>query len=261
MKRNKIILLFVFVLALAGCKTQDKASELNYMQNAEQIAIEEAISNQITTIQKGDNLAIFVMAKNMDVVKPFNQNYYSTQSSPTMNAPSSERIYIVDSEGNFDFPILGKIDTTGRTVEQIKDLITDKIGKYVKNPTITVRLTNFKVSVLGDVNKPGQYSFAEGNTTLLNALAIAGDLTLYGKRDDILVVRTENGEVTKGRINLMDANFINSPYFILKQNDVIYVSSNPTKDKISKQDPNTSIYIAVAGTLIGLAGIFITIFK
>ncbi|HAH60283.1 MAG TPA: sugar transporter, partial [Bacteroidales bacterium] len=115
--------------------------------------------------------------------------------------------------------------------------------------------------VLGQVTRPGQYTIPEGQTTLLNAIGLAGDLTIYGKRDDILMVRNENGTITKERINLMDANFINSPYFQLKQGDVIYVSANQTKEKISRQDPNTNLYLAIAGTVIGLAGIFITIFK
>jgi len=92
-------------------------------------------------------------------------------------------------------------------------------------------------------------------------LGLAGDLTMYGKRNDVLLVRNENGQILKERINLMDANFINSPYYELKQNDVIYVSANETKEKTARLNPNTGTYIAIAGTIIGLAGIFITIFK
>ncbi|MCZ2085135.1 MAG: polysaccharide biosynthesis/export family protein [Flavobacteriales bacterium] len=231
------------------------------MQNVEQIAIETAANSQISTIQKGDQLVVFVSSKDMEVVRPFNQNYYNNLAPTSVSSPNTEKVYLVDSNGNIDFPVLGRLNTEGKTLEQFKSELTNLVSKYVKQPTVTIRLANFKVTILGEVNRPGQYSIPDAQTTLLNAIGLAGDLTLYGKRDDILMVRNENGQMTKARIDLMDSNFINSPYFSLKQGDVIYVSSNKTKEKISRQDPNTGIYIAIAGTVIGLAGIFITIFK
>lgn len=263
---KKIFLILVSILSLASCKSKEKPSELNYMQNVEQIATEASQMNIKSTIQKGDQLLIFVTAKDMEVVKPFNQNYYSSQnaiSQTSSSSPSSnsEKTYLVNSDGIIDFPIIGEINTSNKGLEVLKEELTNRISKYVKNPTITVKLANFKVTILGEINRPGQYVIPEAQTTLLNAIGLAGDLTMYGKRDDILMIRNINGNITKERINLMDSNFINSPYFNLKQGDVIYVSSNNTKEKISRQDPNTGIYIAVAGSIIGLAGIFITIFK
>lgn len=261
MNRHLLSLSLFLLLTLSACKTREKPSEINYMQNVEQAATEASLRNSTSTIQKGDQLVVFVSAKNMEVVRPFNQGYYTTQNPASNTAPNTEKVYLVDSEGNIDFPIIGKIVTTDKTLEVLKTELTQRITAYVKSPTVTVRLVNFKVTVLGEVARPGQYTIPEGQTTLLNAIGLAGDLTIYGKRDDILMVRNENGMITKERINLMDANFINSPYFQLKQGDVIYVSANQTKEKIARQDPNTGIYIAVAGTIIGLAGIFITIFK
>lgn len=261
MNKNTFVLLFLLILTLTSCKTKEKASELNYMQNVEQVATEASLKTASNTIQKGDQLVIFVSAKNMEVVRPFNQSYYTTQNPTTASSPNTEKVYLVDTEGNIDFPIMGKIGVLGKTLEDVKDELTGKITAYVKNPTVTVRLANFKVTILGEVARPGQYTIPEGQTTMLNAIGLAGDLTIYGKREDVLLVRNENGIISKERINLMDANFINSPFFQLKQGDVIYVSANQTKEKIARQDPNTGVYIAVAGTLIGLAGIFITIFK
>ncbi len=262
---NKIICLLAVLLLLTSCKTRtnDKESQLNYMQNVEQIATEAALRTSSTTIQTGDQLSVFVTAKDMEVVRPFNQSYYSDAglTTPGNAAASSEKHYLVSSGGSIDFPVIGLVSTVGKTVEELKQELTNRISAYVKNPSVTVKLVNFKVTVLGEVARPNQYVIPEGQTTLLNALGLAGDLTMYGKREDILVVRNENGVMSKERINLMDANFINSPYFNLKQGDVIYVSANQTKDKVSRLDPNTGTYIAIAGTLIGLAGIFITIFK
>ena len=260
MKVKIIVLLVIWLTLLTSCKTVDKTSKINYMQNVEQIATDVALQTP-STIQKGDRLIIFVTAQNMEVVRPFNQNYYNNQLPTSVSTPNAEKVYLVDSEGYLSFPVIGNISTNGKTLEDLKSELHNRVSAYVKNPTITVTLANFKVTILGEVNRPGQYSIPEAQTTLLNAIGLAGDLSIYGKRDNILLVRNENGNITKERINLMDSEFINSPFFTLKQGDVIYVSSNETKEKISRQDPNTGIYIAIAGTIIGLAGIFITIFK
>lgn len=246
MKKNTFVLLLLILLTFTSCKTKEKASELNYMQNVEQVATEASLKTAVNTIQKGDQLVIFVSAENMDVVRPFN---------------NAEKVYLVDSDGRIDFPVLGKLSVEGKTLEEFRKEFTGDISYYIKNPTVSVKLANFKVTFLGEVARPGQITIPEGQTTLLNALGLVGDVTIYAKRDDILLVRNVNGTIEKARINLMDANFINSPYFQLKQNDVIYVSANQNKEKIARQDPNTGIYMAVAGMVIGLAGIFITIFK
>ena len=266
MKRNIFLLFFSVLLALTSCKTKEKVNEYNYLQNVEDIATEVSQKTADTTIQKGDQLIVLVTAKDMEVVKPFNQNYYSSQSSTVPGVTSSnnnapEKGYLVNSEGRIDFPVLGSIIAQDKTLEQLQSELTSKISTYVKNPVVTLRLANFKITVLGEVARPGPYILSDLNPNVLTAIGLAGDLSMYGKRDNILIVRNVNGVTTKDRINLMDGSFINSPFYQLKQGDVIYVSANTTKEKIARLDPNTSIYIAVAGSIIGLAGIFITIFK
>ena len=256
---------------LTSCKTKEKASQLNYMQNVEEIATEAAVNVNNSTIQKGDQFIILVTARDMTVVKPFNQNYFSAEISqssiPSSNIPTqgqqnlSGPTYIVDGDGVIDFPVLGKLFATGKTMVEFKDELRERLKLYVKDPSVNMRFVNYKITVLGEVNRPGQYAIPDGQSTLLNAIGLAGDLTMYGKRDDLLLVRNENGTITKERINLMDSNFINSPYFQLKQGDVIYVSASQAKERAAKLDPNTGTYVAVAGMIIGLAGIFITIFK
>lgn len=260
MNKNLFLLLICALLLVTSCKSKQKPSELNYMQNVEQIATEAALDASTSTIQKGDQLIIVVTAKDMAVVKPFNQNYSSSEitqySVPNSNNPTqgqsqvSGPTYLVDSENNIDFPVLGKINTEGKTLVEFKDELRNKLKNYILNPSVSAKITNYKVTVLGEVNKPGQYIIPDGQTTFLNALALAGDLTMFGKREDVLLVRNEDGEITKQRIDLRDANFINSPYFQLKQGDVIYVSGNHTKDKASRLDPNTPIYISVAGIIV-----------
>jgi len=237
------------------------------MQNIENVAI-QASQNSSYTIQPGDQLVINVSAKDMDVVKPFNQNYSSGEVSqftlPSSNLPVQSQTsvsgptYIVDSKGNFDFPVLGEINTTGKTAENLQDELKEKLTKFIKNPGVNIRNNNFKVTILGEVNKPGQYMIPDGQpATILAALGLAGDLTIYGERDKILVVRNINGTTDKQYINILDANFINSPYYYIKQNDVIYVTPNNTRKNSSSFGPQTNILISVASIIVGVLAIIV----
>jgi polysaccharide export outer membrane protein len=267
------ILAVLAIFWLVSCKTnQNTKNDLNYMQNIEKVAIESSAKNSISTIQTGDQLVILITAKDMDVVKPFNQNYSSSEMIQTNslaggNTPNqglttlAGPTYIVDGEGSIDFPILGKINTTDKSLVEFKNELRDKLTQYVINPTINVRIANFKVTVLGEVNRQGDYTIANGQATILNALGLAGDLTMYGKRDDVLVIRTENGVVTHGKINLQDANLINSPYYNLKQGDAIIVSSSKTRDLASKQNPNTALYLTAASIFVTAVAVVVGLFK
>ncbi|UCA61913.1 polysaccharide biosynthesis/export family protein [Chryseobacterium rhizoplanae] len=270
--KSKILGIF-FVFLLVSCKVKETAqNDLNYMQNIENVAIESSAKNSILTIQPGDQMVILITAKDMDVVKPFNQNYSSSEMVQTNNfaggnTPNqgmtaiSGPTYIVDSEGNIDFPVIGKINTVGKSLMDLKNELKSKVSQYVINPTVNVRLTNFKVTVLGEVNRQGDYTIANGQATILNALGLAGDLTMFGRRNDVLVIRTENGTVTHGKVNLQDANLINSPYFNLKQGDAIIVQSNKTKELTSKQNPNTALYLTAISIGVTAIAVVVSLFK
>ena len=258
MKKNigLIVLSLLFIL-LSSCTSKKK---LDYLQNIESVALEASTKNAISTIQPNDQLVIMVTAKDMDVVKPFNQNFSSGQilqySLPSGNALSQNQTstsgptYMVDSQGNIEFPVIGKINTENKSTEELRDILKKEISKYVLNPQVSVKNTNYKITVLGEVNRPGTYNIPEAQTTVLEVLGLAGDLTIYGNREDILVLRNIDGTMTKERIDLTKADFINSPYFYLKQNDVIIVSPNETKQKTSRLDPNAGIYISVASIVV-----------
>jgi polysaccharide export outer membrane protein len=258
MKKKSFIIIFSFVLFfLSSCSSKKK---LDYLQNIESVALEASMKNAKSTIQPNDQLVILVTAKDMDVVKPFNQNFSSGQilqySLPSNNAPAQSQTsasgptYMVDSQGNIEFPVIGKINTENKTTEELRDILKKEISKYVLNPQVSVRNTNYKITVLGEVNRPGTYNIPDAQTTLLEVLGLAGDLSIYGNREDILVLRNIDGTMTKERIDLTKADFINSPFFYLKQNDVIIVSPNETKQKTSRLDPNTGIYISVASIVV-----------
>ncbi len=267
------ILVIVSVLTLISCRVSHKTkNDLNYMQNIEQTAVENSLRNSQSTIQPGDQLVILVTAKDMDVVKPFNQNYSSSEmiqgnafaggNTPSQGSTSiSGPTYIVDTNGNVDFPVIGTMNTNGKSLTQFKDELKDKVNNYVIDPTVNVRLANFKVTVLGEVNRQGDYTISSGQATIFNALGLAGDLTVYGKRTDVLVIRTENGIITHGKINLQDAGLINSPYFHLKQGDAIIVSSTKIRDLAAKQNPNIGIYLTAVSIGITAIAVVVGLFK
>lgn len=239
--KYKLILLFIPLLISIGCKTAD----VNYIQNIESVAIKTSIENSKIYFQPNDIISIGITAKDIEVVKPFTQ---------------SGNNFIVDSQGDIMISALGKINVLNKNTEELRDEIINDLKKYIKDPIVTVGLSNFKVTVLGEVNKPNTYSMTD-NATIFNALGAAQDLTIYGERKNILLVRNINGEITKHFIDITDANFINSPFYFLKQNDVIYVSANKAKANSSKYGIETSIYITVGSVLLSVLLTVITLVK
>lgn len=257
--KNKILIITLPLLWLFFTACTSKKN-LDYMQNIEDVALEASMKNAKSPIQPNDQLVIVVTAKDMDVVLPFNQNFSSGQilqyTLPSSNTPTQNQIstagptYVVDSKGYIEFPVIGKINTENKNTEELKEILKQELSKYVVNPQVTVKNTNYRITILGEVNRPGTYYIPDAQTTLLGALGLAGDLTIYGKRNDVLVLRNIDGVVSKERIDLTKADFINSPYFYLKQNDVVVVSPNDTKQKASRLDPNAGIYISVASIVV-----------
>ncbi|MNK68265.1 Polysaccharide biosynthesis/export protein [compost metagenome] len=255
-----IIFMASLFCVIFSCKVKE---DIDYMKNIENVAIQTSIQNSKFTIQSGDQLVIYVSAKDMDVAKPFNQNYSSSEVSqfslPSINMPIqgqssvSGPTYIVDSNGFVQFPILGNLDTRGKSIEQFREALKEKLMQYIKDPGVSVRNTNFTITVLGEVNRTGKFVMPDGQApTLLGALGLAGDLTIYGQRKNILLVRNIDGQTTTQYIDLTDAEFFNSPYYYLKQNDVIYVSPNNSRKNASSYGPQTGVWISVASVIVGL---------
>ena len=232
------------------------------MKNIDELTTEASIANAhaSSTIQPGDNLSILISASDPEVVAPFNQNI-TNSDSPNYNSingssnilktnVSQNPTYVVKTDGTINFPILGVLDTNNKTKDDFAKYVQEKMKKYVVNPVVNVNIINFKVTVLGEVLRPATYTVPDGQATLLSALGLAGDLTKYGERNNVLIVRNENGQITKTRIDLTKADFFNSPFFYIKQNDVIYVSGNETVSKTSRLDPNAGIYISVASIVV-----------
>ena len=207
---------------------------------------------------------IIVSAEDPEIAAPFNLKSVSIQSPGKLDAINGQQtmqLYLTDANGFIEFPILGKLKVSGLTRSEVLQLLQQKIGVYIKNPIINLRVMNFKVSVQGEVNSPGTYPVASDRITLIEALTMAKDLTIYGKRNNILVIREINGVKSYNRVDITKAEFINSPFYYLAQNDVVYVEPNKNKINGAAIGPNTGVIISISSLLITLITLIITTTK
>lgn len=222
---------------------------------------EEAIVklNEIK-VQPLDRVSIVVSCKEPEIARQFNLVYAEVRLGQASTTQNGQRVssYTVDSEGDIDFPIVGKIHIAGLTRQQISEKIADilKKGHWINDPIVTVEFANLHFTVLGEVGKPGVYSINNDSMTLLEGIAEAGDLTPTGIRD-IVVVREQNGKREKYYVNLTDDNLFDSPVYNLQQNDIIYVKPNNTVARKSEDNPNNfksiSLWMSIASFLTSMA--------
>jgi polysaccharide export outer membrane protein len=249
------------VLFLFSCASR---KDIVYYQGIEGIAAAEKSDSYEIKIQPDDLLMIIVSAEDPEIALPFNLASVSTQNPGKLDAASGQQtmqLYLVDANGTIDFPIIGKLKISGMTRSEVLQMLQQKIGVYVKNPIINLRVMNFKVSVQGEVNVPGTFPVASDRITLIEALTMAKDLTIYGKRDNILIIREIDGVKSYNRVDITKAEFINSPFYYLAQNDVVYVEPNKTKINGAAIGPNTGVIISISSLLITLITLIITTTK
>ncbi len=249
---------FLFVLLIFSCKSRE---EVVYYQNIDAMAKAEQSNSYEIKIQPDDLLLIIVSADDPETAIPFNLSSVSVPSANNMmNTRGQETIqsYLVDANGVIDFPVLGKLKLSGLTRSEVLQLFRDKISKYIKNPIINLRIMNFKVSVQGEVTLPGTYNVPSERITLIEAISMAKDLTIYGKRDNILIIREINGVKSYNRVDITKADFINSPFYYLAQNDVVYVEPNKTRINGGAVGTNTGVIISVSSLLITVITLIVT---
>lgn len=259
-----ILLLLSVIVLFSACKS---TKNITYLQGAESLSGEQLAQNKqqfSATIKPNDLLKIVVSGSEAaETYIPFN---IMTSSSSTANAMWGQAVlqaYLVDSKGTIDFPVLGKLSVVNFTTDAVTKTITQKLRPYLKGDlVVTVRFSNYKVSVLGEVNRPGAYTVNDENINVLQALSMAGDLTIYGRRDVVKILREgADGQKSITTLNLNDKNLIFSPYFYLQQGDVVYVEPNKAKAKGSDIGSATSILVSVASVIIGVASLIVTIAK
>jgi|SRR5690554_17513 len=246
------ILLITLVLFI-GCASK---KDILYMQDIERLAEQQQEMYANPIIRPNDILMINVSADDMDVAMPFNllapaQNMQQMRQQ-TLGIAREIQGYIVDADGTIQFPILGELQVGGMTRQDLLKMLYSRIGEHIQNPIINVRITNYKVTIIGEVTRPGAYSIGDERVTLLEALGMAGDLTIYGKRDNILIIREENGLKNYKVIDLTKSDFLHSDFYYLQQNDVVYVQPNGPQVQASAYNRNVGAWVSIASLLISV---------
>ncbi len=209
------------------------------------------------TLQPDDLLMIIISTDNPLISQPYNLSTVNVASIETEIGIMQQRQlnYQIDQEGNIQMPNLGTVKAAGKTRNQLMADISKLLEGKIENPVITIRILNYKVSVQGEVNKPGTFTIATERITLLEALSMAGDLTIYGKRDNILIIREENGVKSFQKVDITKGDFINSPYYYLSQNDMVYVEPNKTRVNSSVIGPNITVGISALSLIITIVAL------
>lgn len=260
-----ILFIPIIISLLCSCNS---SKQICYFQDMQLGVKETIISPQEIKIQPKDKISILVNSKDPLLTDLFNLPIISRQIGQGNNSSTGTNQglsgYTVDTDGNIDFPVLGKIHVAGMKREEIASYIKNELisKNLVKDPVVTVEFMNLAISVLGEVGKPGRYNIDRDKITLLDAISMAGDLTIYGKRDNVYVMRNEGGKQTSYQVNLLSAQDVySSPAYYLQQNDVIYVEPNSVRARQSTVNGNnvrsTSFWISLASLLTTITVLFV----
>jgi polysaccharide export outer membrane protein len=264
---KKLYLMAMIATLLSACSSP---KNVVYIQNSDYIDFSRSEVLYDARIMPKDILTITVNTVNPEASAPFNlivaSELNNSGGKVRLNTGGQTlQTYLVDNKGCIEFPVIGTLEVGGLTKSACEKLIHDKIQRFMnaeENPIVTVRMSNYKISVLGEVNKPGMFTVGNEKINIFEALAQAGDLTIYGVRDRVKLIReNERGHKDVYTLNLNDAEIINSPYYYLQQNDVIYVEPNKVKAKNSSIGQSTTIWISIAGALVSLASLVVNILR
>ncbi len=264
-KSRNILYLIVALFFLSSCAVP---KNIAYFQNRLVDQPEQIDKHGGIVIQPKDMLSIVVSSKNPELVVMFNLPVVSYQAgSEVVSSSGYQRLmgYVVDNEGYIDFPVLGRLKVSGLTRWELAEMIKNKLinDGYLTDCVVTVEFMNFKVSVIGEVNSPGTYTIQSDKVTVLQAISLARDLTIFGQRENVTVIRENEGERTMYQINLCDVSMFDSPAYYLQQNDIVYVEPSEIKARQSTTDDKalrmTSIMVSSGSLLISLATLIINL--
>jgi polysaccharide export outer membrane protein len=264
---KKLLLFTVLTAAVLVMGSCGSTKNVPYFKNIDSISLADSRGLFDARIMPKDELIITVITTDPEASKPFNLTVSRSLGSggSLSTGGGSLQAYLVDNDGFINFPILGKLHVQGLTKRECEDLIKSKIQPYLarsENPVVTVRMSSYRVTVIGEVASPRVIPVSTEKMSIIEALAQAGDLTIYGRRENIILIREDaTGEKHHVRLNLNDANIINSPYYYLQQNDVVYVEPNKVKAQNSMVGQTTSLWISATGILISLASLLTNILR
>lgn len=264
MKTKSFVTFCLCILLMTNCTSY---KNVPYMQNPEVVNdFKEELPMYDAKIMPKDLLTITVNSTVPEAAAPFNlivQTAINSARTSNLTQQPSLQQYLVNNDGFIDFPVLGRLNVGGLTKNEAEDLIREKLSPYLREtPIVTVRMANYKISVIGEVAKPGTFTVSNEKVNVFEALAMAGDLTIWGKRDNVQLIR----EDAKGKreiitLNLNNAELVVSPYYYLQQNDILYVNPNKTKAKNSDIGQSTSLWFSATSILVSIASLLVTIFR
>jgi len=242
-------------LLLTGCRSNKTIPYFKNIPQAEYNKIEQAVYTELK-IKEDDILDITIQTA--DVSASSQVNDAATNNSIAAPGSGQQRVvgFVVDKEGEIELPVLGRIKVKGLTSYEARNLIRKKADEFFVDPTVQVRFVNFKVTVIGEVNRPSSYTMPSERVTILDAIGLAGDLTIYGKRENVLLIRETDTGKELIQFNLNDSQLFKSRYYYLKQNDIIYVE--PSKGKIASAESARFSVIAIIASLLSTAALIIT---
>lgn len=244
------MLILIFCLFCMNACVSKK--DLVYFQNIDSYSKLQGNHNNNIKIKPDDLITIRVNSQEQEAANPFNLTNFLGGAEGNFNSNIELVAYQVSKSGTIDMPVIGEIKVEDYTVLELAEYIENEIDKFLPDATVTVRLQNFQISVLGEVSSPGTFTITDDHITLPKALGLAQDITIYGNRKEILVVRKEAGSTIHKYIDITDANSINSEFYNLKQNDIVYVRPLPARRQ-------SSGYLGNAGTYVSLASLIVSI--
>ena len=259
MLKKSLFLLLLVVAFMSSCVspkqlayfrpvTAESAEEINkYME-----------SQPEPRVKVNDALVIIVSALDPEAVVPYNlpNVAYATPTSSNIPTTPSFQYYTVDGNGEINFPVLGKLRVVDMTQSEVINMIQDKLSTQIVDPIVTMRFLNARVTVLGEVKNPGTYYLNNGRISILEALGMAGDMTQYGRRDNVLITRENNGKLEFARLDLRSDEIFTSPYFYLQQNDVIYVEPNQAR---TTSNQSIGLWLSMVGSVSSAATVVVSV--
>ena len=261
---KNLIYYLILLLTMFSCKPKENMVYMEKEKNIAESKINQAVFYG-AHIQSGDVLEIKVTAFDENAVRPFNlysmNNSTSTGQVNGQTAQLAPQGYLVDNEGFIYFPVLGKLYIKGMTLAQLRADLEKRLLAYLTDPLVSIKQLNFNITVLGEVKNPGQYTNPSDKITVLQALGLAGDMTDYGNRTNVKLIREIDGVSKTFTIDFTNKNITNSPYYYMQQNDVLYIEPDLIKKKTANIDPNRNLAFQIGGIALGVASILISLLK
>jgi polysaccharide export outer membrane protein len=247
--------LFLLTLMITSCGSK---KDILYFQDIESFPLNTTDKAKYQLrIVPNDNLLITVSTPNPAAAEPFN----SVNLTASYATGLEWKGYLVDERGDINFPVIGKVTVGGLTKAEAEKLLGERVSNYISNPVVNIRFMNYKISILGEVNRPGTYTINDEKVSLPEAISLAGDLTIYGQRQNVHIYRMENGEKKYYTIDLTSPSVFYSPYYYLQQNDIVYVEPNKARAGASAYNQSLPLIFSAISILATVASLVITLSK